>query len=98
MPIQPTGDRVLLRRLENEQFSPGGLAIPESAQGKSRRCEVVAVGPGAVHKTTGERVPIEVAPGDVVFLGKYSGVEYEQDGEVLIFVREDEVLGKEARG
>lgn len=87
--IKPLGDKVLVKRLELEQKTAGGIIIPDSAKEKAQHGAVVAVGPG---KTTsdGKVIPMHVKTGDTIFFGKYAGTEA---GEQYIIIREDEILG-----
>lgn len=91
MKIQPLNDRVLLRRLDTESASPGGILIPDTAKEKPMRGEVIAVGPGKRAKGK-KRQPMGVSTGDVVVFGKYGGTEVSVDGEDLVLVREDEIF------
>ncbi len=92
MSFRPLHDRVLIRRLEEDTKTPGGIIIPDSAQEKPQQGEVVAVGPG-VRKEDGTIVPLDVAEGDVVLFGKWSGTEVKVDGEELIIMKESDILG-----
>ena len=87
--IQPLGDRVLVKRLEQEDMTPGWLIIPQAAREKTQMGEVISVGRG---RTTAEGnvLPVAVKAGDVIFFGKYSGTEA---GEEYLIVKEDEILG-----
>ena len=80
MSIRPLHDRVLVRRLEDEKKSPGGIVIPDSAAEKPMQGEIVAVGNGKVQEN-GEQRPLDVKAGDKVLFGKYSGTEVKVDGE-----------------
>tara|TARA_Y100000588_G_scaffold134999_1_gene148435 strand:+ start:1452 stop:1748 length:297 start_codon:yes stop_codon:yes gene_type:complete len=89
--IQPLADRVLVRRLdEEEEQKVGGIIIPDTAKEKPQEAEVVAVGPGSLDD--GKRVPLEVKEGDKVLIGKYSGTEVKIEGEEYLIIREDELL------
>ncbi len=92
MAIRPLHDRVIIRRVEENESKIGNLYIPDSAKEKPQRGEVVAVGSGKLMET-GERVPPEVKGGDQVLFGKYSGSEVKVDGEDVLILREDEILG-----
>jgi len=87
--IQPLGDRVLVKRLEQEDTTPAGLIIPQAAREKTQMGQVVSVGKG---RTTpdGKVLPLAVKAGDTIFFGKYSGTEA---GEEYLIIREDEILG-----
>lgn len=87
--IKPLGDRVLIRRIEDEDKTAGGLYIPESAKEKAQTGSVVAVGAGKLDKN-GVRVPLDVVIGQTVYFGKYAGTEA---GDNHIIIREDEILG-----
>ena len=91
--ITPLHDRVILRRIEdNTNQTAGGLYIPDSAKEKPQEGEVIAAGDGK-YKENGERQPLDVKKGDRVLFGKYSGSEIKIDGEELLIMREDEILG-----
>ena len=92
MKVQPLGDRVLLRRNEEEEQVKGGIIIPDTAKEKPLTAEVVAVGPGKVNKD-GQHVAIEVGVGNNVLIGKYAGTEVEIDGEEYVIASEDDILG-----
>ena len=92
MNIRPLQDRVIVRRMEEETTSPGGIVIPDSAAEKPSRGEVVAVGNGLV-LDNGEIRPLDLKVGDKVLFGKYSGTEVKVDGEDLLILRESDVLG-----
>lgn len=90
--ITPLHDRVILRRLENNEEMRGGLYIPDSAKEKPQEGEVIAAGEGK-YKEDGTRQALDVKQGDRVLFGKYSGSEIKIDGEELLIMREDEILG-----
>lgn len=91
--IKPLHDRVIVRRLdETSNQTAGGLYIPDSAKEKPQEGEVIAAGAGK-YKENGERQPLDVKTGDRVLFGKYSGSEIKIDGEELLIMREDEILG-----
>jgi chaperonin GroES len=92
MQFRPLQDRVLIRRLESEQKTAGGIIIPDTAKEKPMEGEVVAVGPGA-RDETGKLQPLDVKPGDRVLFGKWSGTEVKIDGEELIIMKESDVMG-----
>ena len=92
MAIRPLHDRVLVRRLEDEKKSPGGIVIPDSAAEKPMQGEVVAVGNGKIQENGAQR-PLDVKAGDKVLFGKYSGTEVKVDGEELLVMREDDIMG-----
>ena len=91
MNIRPLQDRVIVRRMEEETTSPGGIVIPDSAAEKPSRGEVVAVGNGLV-LDNGEIRPLDLKVGDKVLFGKYSGTEVKVDGEDLLVMKEDDVM------
>ena len=90
--ITPLHDRVIVRRLENNEEMRGGLYIPDSAKEKPQEGEVIAAGAGK-YKEDGTRQELDVKTGDRVLFGKYSGSEIKIDGEELLIMREDEILG-----
>jgi chaperonin GroES len=91
MNVRPLHDRVLLKRLEQEEQIRGGIIIPDSAKEKPQEAEVVAVGPGKTNDD-GKKVPLEVKAGDRVLIGKYSGSDIKLDENEYTIVREDEIL------
>ena len=92
MNIRPLYDRIVVRRIEEQETKVGGLFIPDSAKEKPQEGEVVAVGKGK-RMEDGKVVPLDVQAGDRILFGKYSGSEIRIDGEELMIMREDEVLG-----
>jgi len=88
--MQPIHDRVLVKRLPEDDTSPGGIYIPAAAKERPTRARVVAVGPG--RREDGVVIPLTVAVGDVVLFGKYSGSEVKIDGEDHLIMREDDIL------
>ncbi len=92
MKFRPLHDRVAVRRLEQEERSAGGIIIPDTAKEKPKEGEVVAVGPGGRNEK-GERVPLDVKPGDRILFGKWSGTEIKMDGEELLIMKESDVMG-----
>lgn len=91
MNIRPLQDRILAKRLEQEEQIRGGIIIPDTAKEKPQEAEVVAVGPGKLNDE-GKRQPLDVKAGDRVLIGKYSGSEIKLDGTEYVILREDEVL------
>ena len=91
MMFRPLHDRVLVRRVDAEDRSAGGIIIPDTAKEKPTRGEVVATGPG-VRDHNGELVPPSVQPGDAILFGKWSGSEIDLDGEDLLVMRETDIL------
>jgi len=92
MKIRPLNDRLLVKRLAEEEKTAGGIIIPDSAKEKPAEGEVVAVGPGKA-ADNGERVTLQVAVGDKVLFSKYGGTDVKIDGEDYLIMREDDVLG-----
>jgi chaperonin GroES len=90
--LTPLHDRVIVRRIEEKESVRGGIIIPDSAKEKPQEGEVIAVGAGKREK--GERVPLDVKPGDRVLFGKYSGTEIKVEDEDLLILREEEILAK----
>jgi chaperonin GroES len=89
--VRPLGDRILVRRIEEEEVKRGGIIIPDTAKEKPQQGEVLAVGPGRM-TDEGKRLPIEVKVGDKILMGKYAGTEVKLDGEECLILREDDVL------
>jgi chaperonin GroES len=89
--FRPLHDRVVVRRVESEEKSSGGIIIPDTAKEKPQRGAVIAAGNGTV-KDGGTRVPLDVNAGDVILFGKYGGQEITLDGEEYLIIRENEVL------
>ena len=92
MSFRPLGDRVVVRRVEEEAKTKGGIIIPETAKEKPQEGEIIAVGPGA-RDEDGKRVELDVKAGDRILFGKWSGTEVKIDGEDLIIMKESDVLG-----
>jgi len=92
MALRPLGDRVVVRRVEEEAKTKGGIIIPDTAKEKPQEGEVVSVGPGA-RDEAGKRVPMDVKAGDRILFGKWSGSEVKLDGEDLIIMKESDILG-----
>lgn len=90
--VQPLGDRLMVRRIEEEEQQRGGIIIPDTAKEKPQQGEVVAVGIGRLGDD-GKRVPLEVKVGDKVLFGKYSGTEVKLDDDEYLMMREEDVLG-----
>jgi chaperonin GroES len=91
MKIRPLHDRVVVRRLEEERTTAGGIVIPDSAAEKPMRGEVIAIGTGKV-LDNGDQRALEVKKGDVVLFGKYSGTEIKINGQELVVMREDDIM------
>jgi chaperonin GroES len=92
MKIKPLRDRVIIRRLGEEEKTKGGIIIPDTAKEKPQEGEVVAVGTGKVFED-GKIVPLEIKKGDRVLFGKYAGTEVKVEGEELLMMREEDILG-----
>ena len=92
MDFTPLHDRVLVKRIEGEDKTKGGLIIPDNAKEKPQEGEVVAVGEGA-RKDSGELIPMSVKAGDRILFGKWSGTEVKLDGEELLIMKESDILG-----
>ena len=91
MNIRPLHDRVVIKRMEEERTSAGGIVIPDTATEKPIRGEVIAAGKGKINES-GEVRPLDVKVGDKVLFGKYSGTEIKVDGEDLLVMREDDIM------
>ena len=91
MNIRPLHDRVVIKRVEEERMSAGGIVIPDSATEKPDRGEVVAVGNGKI-SDSGEVRPLDLKVGDMVLFGKYSGTTVKVEGEEMLVMREDDVI------
>src|SRR5262245_53997029 len=98
MKFRPLHDRVVIRRVEQEEKSAGGIIIPDTAKEKPMEGEVIAVGPGG-RDENGKLIPIDVKPGDRVLFGKWSGTEVKIEGEELLIMKESDIMGViEGRG
>jgi chaperonin GroES len=92
MKFRPLQDRVLLRRVDQEEKTTGGIIIPDTAKEKPMQGEVIAVGPGA-RDENGKLQPLDVKAGDRVLFGKWSGTEVKIDGEELLIMKESDIMG-----
>src|SRR5689334_5637168 len=92
MNVRPLRDRVLVKRVEQQEQRIGGIIIPDTAKEKPQQARVVAVGTGRVNDD-GRTIPLDVKVGDDVLIGKYAGTEIKLDGEEYVIIREDEILG-----
>jgi len=92
MKFRPLHDRVVVRPVEEDAKTKGGIIIPDTAKEKPMQGEVIAVGPGG-RDESGKLIPIELRPGDLVLFGKWSGTDVKLDGEELLIVKESDVLG-----
>lgn len=90
--VRPLHDRILVRRMAEEEKTAGGLYIPDTAKEKPQRGEIVATGKGRVTED-GKVLPLEVKAGDKILFGKYSGTELKLDGEEYLMMREEDILG-----
>ena len=92
MKFRPLHDRVVVRRIEAEEKTAGGIIIPDTAKEKPQEGEVIAVGPGA-RDESGKLVPLDLKAGDRILFGKWSGTEVKIDGEELLIMKESDVMG-----
>jgi chaperonin GroES len=92
MKFRPLGDRVVVRRVKEDNKTAGGIIIPDTAQEKPQEGEIIAVGPGALDDN-GKRVVPEVKTGDRILFGKWSGTEVKIDGEELLIMKESDIMG-----
>jgi chaperonin GroES len=92
MKFRPLHDRVVVRRVESEEKTAGGIIIPDTAKEKPQEGEIVAVGPGA-RDETGKLIPLDVRVGDRILFGKWSGTEVKIDSEDLLIMKESDVMG-----
>ena len=92
MQFRPLHDRVLVRRIEAEEKSAGGIIIPDTAKEKPSQGEVVAVGPGG-RDEAGKLIPIDIKVGDRILFGKWSGTEVKMDGEEFLIMKEADIMG-----
>ncbi|MHB8764359.1 MAG: co-chaperone GroES [Deferrisomatales bacterium] len=92
MKIRPLQDRVIVKRLEEEQKTAGGIIIPDTAKEKPQKGEIVAAGPGKKTED-GKVLPLDIKAGDKVLFSKYAGTEIKVEGEELLMMREDDIMG-----
>ncbi|MDW7709041.1 MAG: co-chaperone GroES [Deferrisomatales bacterium] len=92
MKIRPLQDRVMVKRLEEEQKTAGGIIIPDTAKEKPQKGEIVAAGPGKRNED-GKIQPLDIKAGDKVLFSKYAGTEIKVEGEELLIMREDDIMG-----
>ena len=90
--FRPLHDRVVVRRIEAQEKTKGGIIIPDTAQEKPQEGEIIAVGPGG-RDETGKLIPIDLKTGDTVLFGKWSGTEVKIDGEDLLIMKESDIMG-----
>jgi len=89
--LKPLGDRLVVKPLEDEEVTPSGIVLPETAKEKPQKGEVLSVGPGA-RDDDGKRIEMDVSVGDMVLFAKYGGTEIKMDGDKLLILRESDVL------
>ena len=92
MKFRPLHDRVVVRRIDSDEMTAGGIIIPDTAKEKPQEGEIVAVGPGA-RGDDNELIPLDVKPGDRILFGKWSGTEVKLDGEELLIMKESDIMG-----
>ncbi|MGE0844621.1 MAG: co-chaperone GroES [Flavobacteriaceae bacterium] len=92
MQFRPLHDRVVVKRIDEEEKTAGGIIIPDTAKEKPSQGEVVAVGPGA-RDDDGDRIPMDVAAGDIILFGKWSGTEVKIDGVEYLIMKESDIMG-----
>ncbi|MFP3928092.1 MAG: co-chaperone GroES [Desulfobacteraceae bacterium] len=92
MKLRPLNDRVVVTRIEEDEKTPGGIIIPDTAKEKPQEGKVIAVGPGKLDEN-GKRIPVEVKENDRILFGKYAGTEIRIDGVEYLIMREDDILG-----
>ncbi|MGE5482150.1 MAG: co-chaperone GroES [Bacteroidota bacterium] len=93
--LKPLADRVVVKPIEQEERTKGGIVLPDTAKEKPQEGEIVAVGPGRL-LDNGQRAPLEVAVGDRVLFARYSGTEFKVDGETYLVLRESDILAVNA--
>jgi len=91
MTLKPLGNRVVVEPVEQEEMTAGGIVLPETAKEKPQKGTVLSIGPGELNDK-GERVPLDVAEGDVVLFAKYAGTEMKVDGKKLLILRDSDLL------
>ncbi len=94
MNLKPLGDRLIVEPIEEEQTTVGGIVLPDTALEKPQRGSIVAAGPGSRNVETGDRIPMDVAEGDLVVFSKYGGTEIRIEGTDYLILRESDVLAK----
>jgi len=93
MKVRPLGDKILIKRADAKQKTDSGIFLPESAKDKPKEGKIIAVGNGLLNKETGEYIPFTVKKGDRVIFTSYAGTEIKIDGDELIIMSEDDILG-----
>jgi chaperonin GroES len=91
MKLRPLADRVVVKPVEDQDKTPGGIILPDTAKEKPMKGEIISVGPGSLNDK-GERVKLDVKKGDVVIYGKYSGTEFKLDNQEYLILRESDIL------
>jgi chaperonin GroES len=94
MKLKPLGDRLIVRAIEQDETTAGGILLPDTAKEKPQKGKVLAVGDGNTSEDTGKRIPLDVSEGDEVLYSKYGGTEIKVDGEDLLVLRQSDVLAK----
>ena len=94
MKLKPLGDRLIVRAIEEEETTAGGILLPDTAKEKPQKGKVLAVGDGKISEDTGTRIPLDVSEGDEVLYSKYGRTEIKVDGEDLLVLPESDVLAK----
>ena len=94
MKLKPLGDRLIVRAIEEEETTAGGIVLPDTAKEKPQKGKVMAVGDGKINEDSGKRIPLDVSEGDEVLYSKYGGTEIRVEGEDLLVLRESDVLAK----
>ena len=95
--LEPLGDRLVVKPIEREEVTKGGIILPDTAKEKPQEGEVIAVGPGRLSDDGKQRIPMDVKVGDVVIYAKYGGTEIKIDDEELVILRESDILAKKAK-
>ena len=95
--LQPMADRLVVKPIEREEVTKGGIVLPDTAKEKPQEGEVLAVGPGRM-TDEGKRIPMDISVGDVVVYAKYGGTEIKIEGEEFVILRESDVLAKKPKG
>ena len=93
MKFRPLHDRVVVKRIDAQERTKGGIIIPDTAKEKPQEGEVIAVGPGVINEKTGERTKLDLKAGDRILFGKWSGTEVKIDGEDLLIMKESDIMG-----
>jgi chaperonin GroES len=89
--FKPLGDRVVIEPMEQEEMTPAGIVIPDTAKEKPQNGKILSIGPGA-RDETGKRIPMDVKAGDTVLFAKYAGTEIKMDGKKLLIIKESDIL------